>query len=870
MDFELGRLAHQFGLRSARFSARKFFQIARNTSRRRATPLVLMASHIDSELVKKNQRWLQGLAVELLGDTHRAQEVVQDAWVAAVQRPPRCLASNEGLRSWLRQVVRNLAFSVLRRDRRWQRGRANLTPASDVPSAAEVAEQGALRVELVKAVDDLQPVYREVLVMRYFEGMSTTEIADRLGQPGGTVRSRLSRGLDLLRVRLDKAYQEDRGAWLAALVPLAGRSLAEATNGLLAAVFKAPTTIMNTQFKLLASLSVLAVLGAGAWWMLPDGTAEAAAEPHGLLGSNPDLAEVEPTLGDEPARVVALGERRAIDAGPKPLVGRVRTVFGAPVADAKIDFRPTGTAAGQHLDASSDAEGAFSVLLSGGPGELLARHEDYVMLLAWGVGESASAEEFGESPEIVVAPRHHYGGTVVDEDGNPVGGADVEIVIPEGWLGAVRTERSSLLPSWRTKSGEDGSFEITDVAWSNAMTLQASKPGFQTRGRRLMRSNDGVVLRLIEFPAGVEVVSGSVILSDRSPVVGARVFYGDRVVSTDRDGEFALEFVPGLTEVLVVKRDFLPVRREFDAGPDELAPIVLAEAALTIEGSVVDEAGDPVSFANVWIQDTTGLPAEVEADAGGIPCLEDLIGLSGDTDGSSHQQPLGADGLFRLYGLLPRAYTVLAVHPRTLEVQRFERVQAGRRDLRIVMSGRGTHRVAGRVVSTSGLPLSNVSVTPRRSGTVNGERFRGPFLVRGRLATDVQGRFDFGSMFVEGTRLLFSSESASAASLDLTSGMDLADLEIRLQAQVELQIILERDPEAADRVQVLDAEGQRLRISTSNGQGSTTGGSAPLVGGETPVLTVPDSAFWVVLHKDGREVRRVPLQLGSGRQVLRL
>ena len=237
MDFELGRLAHQFGLRSARFSARKFFQIARNTSRRRATPLVLMASHIDSELVKKNQRWLQGLAVELLGDTHRAQEVVQDAWVAAVQRPPRCLASNEGLRSWLRQVVRNLAFSVLRRDRRWQRGRANLTPASDVPSAAEVAEQGALRVELVKAVDDLQPVYREVLVMRYFEGMSTTEIADRLGQPGGTVRSRLSRGLDLLRVRLDKAYQEDRGAWLAALVPLAGRSLAEATNGLLAAVF---------------------------------------------------------------------------------------------------------------------------------------------------------------------------------------------------------------------------------------------------------------------------------------------------------------------------------------------------------------------------------------------------------------------------------------------------------------------------------------------------------------------------------------------------------------------------------------------------------------------------------------------------------
>ncbi len=156
---------------------------------------------------------VRALAHGLLVDANAADDLVQDACVAALTRPP---AESVPPRAWFVGVVRNLARRSHRsRANRLRRERCVAKPES-VPSSAEAVAQLETHRRLVEVVMVLSDPYRTAIVLRYFDGLAPREIAERLGVPANTVHTWTHRGLAMLRARLET----ERDDWRAALLPL--------------------------------------------------------------------------------------------------------------------------------------------------------------------------------------------------------------------------------------------------------------------------------------------------------------------------------------------------------------------------------------------------------------------------------------------------------------------------------------------------------------------------------------------------------------------------------------------------------------------------------------------------------------------------
>src|SRR2546423_10098144 len=129
---------------------------------------------------------------------HDAQDVVQDASLRALRyfRSFRGAGSGEG-RAWLLAIVRNTAYSWQQRHRadalvtEFDEKRHSETVADEHPQAA--LEARSERAALRRAIDELAPEFREVIVLRELEGLTCKEISDVAGGPLRTLMSRLSR-----------------------------------------------------------------------------------------------------------------------------------------------------------------------------------------------------------------------------------------------------------------------------------------------------------------------------------------------------------------------------------------------------------------------------------------------------------------------------------------------------------------------------------------------------------------------------------------------------------------------------------------------------------------------------------------------------
>ena len=158
---------------------------------------------------------LRRLAVRLVDDPEAADDVVQEAWVRALERPPR---EPGAVRGWMRRVVRGLSVDTLRsraRRRRVERPLGDLQPTD-----RDTVEGGLdLQIGVLEAVRALPEPYRTTVWRRYFDDAPPRAIAARDGLPVKTVKTRLHRGLAMLRERLDADHGGRRAAWL---LPLAG------------------------------------------------------------------------------------------------------------------------------------------------------------------------------------------------------------------------------------------------------------------------------------------------------------------------------------------------------------------------------------------------------------------------------------------------------------------------------------------------------------------------------------------------------------------------------------------------------------------------------------------------------------------------
>ena len=143
--------------------------------------------------------WVLGLALHILHDEDEAEEVVGDVFVQVWRHIDQHDARRGPLVPWILSIARNRSLDALRRRRRWWRKSVHLEQAQkveggDVAPAAphEAAVPGwPVHREVHAALAALSEEQRRVVVLSYFEGLSHREIARRLHQPLGTVKTRL-------------------------------------------------------------------------------------------------------------------------------------------------------------------------------------------------------------------------------------------------------------------------------------------------------------------------------------------------------------------------------------------------------------------------------------------------------------------------------------------------------------------------------------------------------------------------------------------------------------------------------------------------------------------------------------------------------
>ena len=155
--------------------------------------------------------WVLGLACRILHDEAEAEEVAGDVFAQVWRHVHRHDARRGPLVPWILAIARNRALDALRRRRRWWRKAERWEQAQvagqdvDAPSGPdESAVPGwPLHREVHAALAALPEEQRRVVLLAYFEGLTHSEIARRLDQPLGTVKTRLRIAHQKLSAALD-------------------------------------------------------------------------------------------------------------------------------------------------------------------------------------------------------------------------------------------------------------------------------------------------------------------------------------------------------------------------------------------------------------------------------------------------------------------------------------------------------------------------------------------------------------------------------------------------------------------------------------------------------------------------------------------
>jgi RNA polymerase sigma-70 factor (ECF subfamily) len=154
-----------------------------------------------AELYDRYSSVVYAVALRVLGDTGAAEDILQEVFLQLWRNPGAFDAARGSLGSWLAVITRNRAIDSLRRRR----------PETDIedvivsvaPDLAAEADRSRAAAKVRDVLAGMAKPQRIALEMAYFEGMSHTEIADKTGEPLGTIKTRIRAGLMTLR----KAFQ---------------------------------------------------------------------------------------------------------------------------------------------------------------------------------------------------------------------------------------------------------------------------------------------------------------------------------------------------------------------------------------------------------------------------------------------------------------------------------------------------------------------------------------------------------------------------------------------------------------------------------------------------------------------------------------
>jgi RNA polymerase sigma factor (sigma-70 family) len=552
-----------------------------------------------------HREWVQRIARSLARDDAEADDLSQEAWVEAIEHPPPHAQSPRG---WFAGLLRHRMLNRRRGERRRAVRESGASRPERAADVADVVVYAEMHREVVDAVLALDEPYRTTVLLRYFEDLAPREIARRQGVPVETVRSRVQRGIEMLRRRLLAMRRRRDAAWALPLLECARseRRVTRPDRTLFAetAADAARGGIVGSAFTKLAAGAVVLLLVVGGMWLARDETEKVvAATPPPDAAVLPRVSRHALRAPSETAPPVASPESDDADAfagvdRDLDLHGRVVDSTGRPVSGALVrvicrPLRNFGMYLGWQNEWKEEA---------GKSGRTDARGRFALRLRAGEVVDLAvSAEGFASRTRTRVAAGERVTVTldagvclvvqVQSESGTPVAGARVEAT---GSIGGYSVDAMQSIAT----TGADGRCRIPALPPDRQLVLLTTREDFvpgETSPPKLPASGEAsvtVVLqsgrlvtgRVLDAATGHAVVPAEIDLTwCQRTAVGADGTF--RVHVSDTEPRFTVR-APG----------HVPENVELGTRTDVE---VRLRPGIVVSGRVVDAANAPVADAYV-------------------------------------------------------------------------------------------------------------------------------------------------------------------------------------------------------------------------------------------------------------------------------
>ena len=161
-----------------------------------------------TELYERFGRTAYGLAHRVLRDPALAEDAVQDAFLTVWRTAARFVPERAKASTWILTLVHHRAVDLVRREERRRAEPIETAPTGEAESSDETVWLRLEQQRVQTALRGLPDQQREAIELAYYGGFTQSELADRLGEPLGTIKSRMFAGLNRLRELLSEPQGE--------------------------------------------------------------------------------------------------------------------------------------------------------------------------------------------------------------------------------------------------------------------------------------------------------------------------------------------------------------------------------------------------------------------------------------------------------------------------------------------------------------------------------------------------------------------------------------------------------------------------------------------------------------------------------------
>jgi RNA polymerase sigma-70 factor (ECF subfamily) len=171
--------------------------------------------HAVQLLYRRHGRLVYSIALGILRDPSSAEEVTQDVFLRVWEKAATYRAEKARVITWIMRIARNQSIDVLRRRTSRRAGEQGTwddlsrLPDPAAPDPGESAAVTSRREEVRAALLELPDDQRQALALAFFQGLTHQQVAARLGEPLGTIKTRIRDGMRKLRLVLEKGESSD-------------------------------------------------------------------------------------------------------------------------------------------------------------------------------------------------------------------------------------------------------------------------------------------------------------------------------------------------------------------------------------------------------------------------------------------------------------------------------------------------------------------------------------------------------------------------------------------------------------------------------------------------------------------------------------